>query len=236
MSLEIAHVLNAVNADAAAYMVDVATDLGAHQLNVKHVELVGRAAENSETLSLSGSELMDAYTSLIIRWVMDRRIRLSLQLPAAFAYYLQRRFGIDAASMTAVACAGTKEFGYVDLLGNHLPCPAMSFEENRSSGYSRLDADLDLTRHDAASVRRLPLFVDFESRRAQFAARESVFPCNVCRFNSQSSPCTAALVRGESSTEVALCKAVFERGDDAVPGLRDEIFAASSIANDTREG
>jgi MoaA/NifB/PqqE/SkfB family radical SAM enzyme len=231
LRVEMAHVIARANAAKAADMVMLAESLGAHRLSVKHVQIVGRAADNVELLQLSGMDLLNAYCAIVVCWLMGSRLQLSMQLPAAFAYYLERRFNVPASLFSTAACAGTEHYGYVDLLGNHLPCPAMSYEDNPESGLRHAVPALNLVSEPASRIRSLPLFVNFERERARFSASKRVFPCNVCRFNDQSSPCTASLLRGQASMEVELCKAVLDYGNEAVPGIADNIFSCSNSGN-----
>ncbi|MGW1378981.1 radical SAM protein [Streptomyces sp. NPDC002446] len=224
LHLKLAHVLSASNAHEAGRIVTLANELGVNNLAVKHVRIIGRAEEHRDKLHLTHRSLLDAYSAVITTWLLTGTMKLDIQLPHALAYYLHRRFALPYPAVASTACGGTDRYWYVDLLGNHLPCPAMSYEEDPQNGLAESEAELNLVNVSAEDARQHEIFREFEHRRQTFAHRSKIFPCNSCRFADQSSPCTADLVQGADSTEVDLCAAVYHHGDEAVSGFRADVF------------
>jgi MoaA/NifB/PqqE/SkfB family radical SAM enzyme len=234
LAIEISYVISRLNHADTGRMVMLAIDLGVRRLNAKHVKLTGRALDHAASLELASEELLEAYSTLLMTWVASgKKIELDVHVPPALAYYLRARFGLAYPIDDHPACGGIGEFGYVDLVGNYLPCPAMSYEEDTASGMKALRPDLSLALRPAAEVHATPLFADFENRRRRRAHRDRLFPCRICRFNDLSRPCTADLVKGDETAEIDICKAVFDCGDSEVPGVRADVFPgeAASVQN-----
>ena len=228
LRVKLAHVLSAGNADSAGKIVTLAAELGVSTLSVKHVRIIGRAEDHRGELQLTHRSLLDAYIAVVTTWLVTGTVKLDVHLPHALAYYLHRRFDLPFPAVASTACGGTSLYGYVDLLGNHLPCPAMSYEEDPQVGLAEREAELDLTTADASQARQHDVFKEFERRRQTFAQKSQLFPCTECRFSDLSSPCTAELLQGADSAEVDLCAAVHRHGEDDVPGIREDIFPGSA--------
>lgn len=227
LTVEISFVMSQINLSDASRIVSLTKSLGASRLNVKNVKLTGRALQFSDQLSMDYRDLLEAYCSLLITWMSGSAIQLDVYVPPAFALYLNRRFGFNFPIDAHPACGGINEYGYVDLLGNYLPCPAMSFEEDPIDGLKFATPELNLLTTDAQKVRKSSQFVNFEKRRVERSYHQQMFPCNHCRYNKLCSPCTADLIRGNSESEVDICMAVFKHGDEDVPGLQCYIFGSA---------
>lgn len=231
LAIEISYVISKLNQADAGRMVMLALELGVRRLNAKHVKLTGRALDHSASLELTSEELLEAYSTLLMTWVASgKKIELDVHVPPALAYYLRARFGLAYPIDDHPACGGIGEFGYVDLVGNYLPCPAMSYEEDTASGIDAPRPELSLAHRSAADIHATPLFAEFEDRRRRRAHRDRLFPCRICRFNDLSRPCTADLVKGDETAEVDICRAVFDCGDREVPGLRADVFPGEAHA------
>lgn len=225
LAIEISYVMSKLNHADAGAMIMLAPKLGAHRLNAKHVKLTGRAAENAASLELTSEELLHAYSTLLMTWIAaGKRIELDVHIPPALAYYLRARFGLAYPIDDHPACGGINEFGYVDLVGNYLPCPAMSYEEDPQRGIASRRHDLDLAHQPVDAIHTVPLFTEFERDRYERVNRNRMFPCRICRFGDLSRPCTADLVKGDGTAEVDICRAVFDCADATVPGLRADVF------------
>lgn len=229
LRLELSYVISKANWSNAGDMVVLASELGARQLNAKHVKLTGRALDNVSELELTSAELLEAYSLMIVTWLLSgRRVGLDVHVPPALAYYLNARFGVEYPIDDHPACGGIDEFGYVDLTGNYLPCPGLSLEEDPEIGFSDRLPELNLLDNAIAGIHTTRLFTEFEEKRKGKAYTQQIFPCKVCRFNHLTRPCTVDLVRGKEEMEVDICRAVFESGDEYVPGLRDDVFPGAA--------
>ena len=230
LGLELSYVISKANWRDAGEMVVLASELGARQLNAKHVKLTGRALDNVSELELTSAELLEAYSTMIVTWLLSgRKVALDVHVPPALAYYLNTRFGLDYPIDDHPACGGIGEFGYVDLTGNYLPCPGLSLEEDPEFGLADHLPEVNLLDRAVDGIQGTELFTEFEERRQNKAYTQQIFPCKVCRFNHLTRPCTVDLVRGKEEMEVDICRAVFESGDEHVPGLRDYVFPDAAV-------
>lgn len=224
LAVEVAFVMSQLNLSDSAKMVPLVESLGANRLNVKNVKLIGRANNFKNVLSITYREMLDAYSALVITWMLSQKIALEVYAPPAFALYLNRRFNLNFPIDGHPACGGITEFGYVDLYGNHLPCPQMSFEEDPVNGANGRNAEINLLEQDANTVRKSALFSNFEKRRTDRFYRSEMHPCKYCRFNAICAPCTADIIKGSTEGEVEICSAVLTHGNEDVPNLVENLF------------
>ena len=224
--IQIAFVISGINCLDTPAMLPLATELHATHLNVKNVKLTGRAKENSGLLKLDQRQLLRAYSLLIVQWMLTRELELEVFVPPAFAVYLNRRFGLNFPTVEHHACGGTNVFSYVDLLGNHLPCPAMSFEESQAHGFATPQPGVNLFSDDIEATLQSPLFTEFESNRHGRVHIGKMFPCHQCMYRNQCVPCGAELIKGEQSDAVDICSAIHACGDEHVPGIRAELWGS----------
>ena len=223
LTVEIAFVLSALNYREAAGMVGLAREIGTTRLSVKPVKMIGRAQQFTAQLRMSHRDLLDAYCEIVVAWLMAGDLELDMFLAPAVALYLNERFGTSFPVDDHPACGGVKEYGYVDLYGNHVPCPAMSYEENQSTGLQGPLPTLNLLKHDVETVHRAELFEQFEVTRQSRSALDHMHPCRECSFKTTCSPCTADFILGQEMVQVDVCAAVFAHGDEDVPGLTSRL-------------
>lgn len=222
--VEISFVISQINLFDAARMIPLTKRLGATCLHVAGVKTTGRAIYFKGQLAVDYKDLLEANCSLVVTWMLTRAIQMDIYVPPAFALYLQKRFGLNYPIDGHPACGGLSEFGYIDLLGNLLPCPAMSFENDPFGGVKLAKPDLNLVTTDVYAVLQTSMFVDFEKWRAERLYNRQMYPCKYCRFNILCCPCTADIIKGLPEGEVEICSAVLKHGDEHVPGLSDYIF------------
>lgn len=229
LTIEISYVISKLNIRDAGRMIPLTESLGASRLNVTNVKLTGRAEHFAESLSMDHSDLLDAYCSIIITWLFHRRIQLDVYIPPAFALYLNERFGFDFPVDAHPACGGISEYGYVDLLGNLLPCPAMSYEEDQIAGVKTRDRELNLLKADSLNILTSSLFTAFERSRTAHSHSQQLFPCKYCSFRDSCFPCTSDIVRGKKHSEVEICSAIYKLADETLPGFTQRIFSSSYL-------
>lgn len=227
--VQIAFIISQVNYAEAANMLYLAKSLGATHLNVKNVKITGRAQEFAEHLRLDYRELLSAYSLLIVNWMLVKGIELEVFVPPAFAVYLNKGFNLDFPTTEHHACGGRDVFTYVDLRGNHLPCPAMAYEQNCNEDMNAKLKEVNLLQNDMTTSLASPMFRNFEERRKSQAYTTQMYPCRYCRFNKQCIPCVAEVIEGKLGSNVDICSAVFDHGAERVPGIRDEIWASTPV-------
>lgn len=229
LTVQVAFVLSALNYRDAGAMVHLARNLGAQRFSTKPVRMLGRAETFSGKLEMSSRDLLDAYCEIVAAWLLSGGIELDLFLPPAATTYLNERFGISLPPGDHAACGGVDVFGYVDLYGNHMPCPAMSYEENQAHGIRGVRTGINLLTNDVRTVHEDILFQDFEAKRQSRSALDLMHPCRDCRFKTTCFPCTAQFVRGHQADEVDICAAVFAHGDEDVPGITDRLRIVPAV-------
>ncbi len=226
LQVEMAFVMSQMNVREVPDLIDFARELGATRLNIKNVKLIGRAASFTDDLDLDLKEMLNAYTLLVINWMLSgKKIEMELLIPPSFATYLNRRFDLTFPTSEHHACGGESIFSYVDLHGNHLPCPSLAYKENASVEFSAPISAINLLKTDVQESYKSPLFREFESYRAGRSFKSKMFPCQFCSFQNQCVPCTAQLVGGGKEDDtVDICKSLFEHADQYLPGFRKEIW------------
>jgi len=107
--------------------------------------------------------MLNAYTLLVVNWMLSKeKIEMEMLITPSFATYLNKRFNLDLPTSEHHACGGDSIFSYVDLLGNHLPCPSLSFEENPSQEFSEVINEINLLKNDVKGSYKSPIFKEFE--------------------------------------------------------------------------
>ncbi|MCB9302624.1 MAG: radical SAM protein [Lewinellaceae bacterium] len=223
--LEIAFVMTGINFHEASTMLTLAKQFNASYLNVKNVKMIGRAMMFSDLLGFNHQQLLDTYTSLILNWMLsDRCFELEVFIPPAYAEFLNFRFGLGLPTSYHPACGGTDVFSYVDLYGNHLPCPAMSYEEKPNTGFSKKIKDLNLIDGDIFTSFESQLFNHFEENRKNRTYKEQLFPCRFCKYNNQCQQCVAEIVSGAKEEVIDICSALYYHGNDFIPNFREGVW------------
>lgn len=225
LKLEIAFVMSGINYHETSDMLELARRFNASFLNVKNVKLVGRAAQFDGLLGFNSKALLDTYTALILNWYLsEQKFELEVFIPPSFAEYLNKRFNLNLPTSYHPACGGPDEFSYVDLYGNHLPCPAMSYEEDQNSIFDQTKYEVNLIENDIASSLSSDLFKKFENDRTGRTYKNQLFPCKYCKYNNQCQQCVAELINGNEQGNVDICKSIFVNGDSYLPNIRNEIW------------
>jgi len=224
--LQIAFVMNGINCQQTSKMLFLTSELKVRQLNIKNVRFVGRANLFNKLLEITSEDLLHAYTSLIINWLYFQcDIELQILITPAFAEFLNKAFGFCLPTSNYAACGGTSVFSYVDLLGNHLPCPAMSYEEKPNTGIATKDPKLNLLKNSISKTFNSNIFHDFELKRENRKYINQLIPCKYCKFNKQCQPCAANIINGEEyEEEIELCYAIYHHGDSYVKNIRENIW------------
>jgi MoaA/NifB/PqqE/SkfB family radical SAM enzyme len=223
--LEIAHVISGYNYLEASKMYSLALDLKVDYLAVKNVRVLGRAEKFQSKLIFGSEELLKAYCKIIVAWMFSKKkIDLGIFVPPAFAVYLNDRFGLNFPTTERAACAGASSFSYVDLYGNHLPCPSMAYEEDMKNGVKKKDYSLNLITGDVEKSLESEVFTEFETNRVNRAHTSKLYPCKYCKFNTQCRQCVAGIISGKEEDKVDICAAVFEHGNKTVPNIREKIW------------
>lgn len=228
LSLELAFVMSGQNVDEVAHLIPFAQEHGATRLNVKNVKLIGRAHSYEEELNLDLGKMLKAYSTLVIGYMLSKeKIEMEMLITPSFATYLNRRFGLDLPTSEHHACGGESVFSYVDLLGNHLPCPSIAYEENPSQEVNKRIDGLNLLEIGINETYDSSVFTEFESYRKNRQFKSKMYPCKFCKFQNQCVPCTAQLVGGGKDEDIVdICKALYKHADEYLPGFRNEIWSS----------
>ncbi|MCW3103527.1 MAG: Radical domain protein [Bacteroidetes bacterium] len=226
LHLEMAFVMAQINVEEAPDLIDFAKEVGATRLNIKNVKLIGRAFSFAEDLGLDLKKMLNAYSLLVVNWMLsEKKIEMEILVTPSFATYLNRRFQLTFPTTEHHACGGESIFSYVDLHGNHLPCPSLAYEENPTMEFSKAIPGINLLESDVQESYNSDLFREFESYRAGRSFKSKMFPCKFCSFQDQCVPCTAQMVGGGKENDtVDICSALFEHADQYLPGFRKEIW------------
>jgi len=227
LHIEMAFVMSQMNVNEVPNLINFANEIGVTHLNVKNVKLIGRAVFFSEELSLKSEDLLRPYTFLVVYWMLNqKKIEMELLITPAFATYLNRRFDLSLPTAEHHACGGYSIFSYVDLYGNHLPCPSLAYEENPSEKFSKPISEINLLETDVQKSYKSSLFKEFESYRIGRSFKNKMFPCKFCSFQHQCVPCIAQLTGGGKKNDtVDICEALFEHADQYLSGFKNEIWS-----------
>jgi MoaA/NifB/PqqE/SkfB family radical SAM enzyme len=223
-TLNMTFTLNDQNYHEYYAIIELANTLEVDTLNVQEVRLSGVAAKHAKDLATDMRGKFYAAVKLLLSWRMIGKTGLSFHIPPAFGQYMQERFGEFGNQANFRACGGTDTYGYVDLLGNHLPCPAMSYEENPSRALSVASPRLSILENDVDSIWESSVFKGFNrsvQRRHRIA---NLRPCDECIFADRCSPCTAPIISGQPFATVDLCMGVKTFGDEYLSGISQRIF------------
>lgn len=208
--IHVTFVLNRFNMQEALPAIRRLKRLGVDKINFNHLLVSGRARLFEQKIKLSNKDIVESTAKIAAYWLMTQNIDMEIYISPAMAVYLERRWNITSKLMTASACGGPVDsYGYIDLNGNHLPCPAMAVEENPHSSLDNRRDRLDITKHSAEKIWSSSVFKGFERNRISRAYVERMFPCNVCHFKSVCYPCTAAAIKGNDNPEVTTCAALY---------------------------
>lgn len=219
-------VLSAVNKGDVMKLPAFYKEFGLNLINFKTLQLHDRALTNKTRLSMSERELLDICTSFYALCMLEGGIKVDMHIPPAFGHYLNRLMPVPQKLWNFAGCGGTGVYTYVDLYGNNLPCPAMSFEENTASTLTAASPALSAVTNSIDSIQSRSLFRGFDRSREKLHRNRKMHPCNQCVFSDRCSPCTSEVIRGQDRGVVDICAAVLAHGDERIAGITQEIFAA----------
>lgn len=225
VSVDVTFVLSGVNKDDIFALPAFYKRYNLNALNFKTLQYSDRALTNKSQLYLSDKELLDRCTTFYALCMLEGGMKVDMHIPPAFGHYLNRLLPTPEHLWNFASCGGTGVYTYVDLYGNNLPCPAMSYEENRdhSTLKSRLPA-LSAISNPIADIQSRSLFRGFDRSIARHHRNRNMHPCSMCVYSDRCSPCTSEVIRSNGRGSVDLCAAVLAHGDARVPGIGAELF------------
>lgn len=217
LTIDLTFVLTELNRRDVPEIIELAQSSGANRLNVNLINPVGRGETFRDKLR-GGDAYLEAIARLMLYFILRKpSIALSIPLPPVVAAFIEDEFGVPTGPfVNDTACGGTDVYTYVDLKGNLLPCPGLSFEEGRNPEMNRLHQNLDLAQHSIAEIEKTSMFRAFNTARDRLAKNRLFEPCKTCRFRDSCSPCTSSFYKKGAANVIDMCKRVHERlqGDD----------------------
>ena len=230
-SCDITFVLSNLNWEDRFKIIDLAVKKGINQLNINFLKEVGRAKDNEDVVKISAKKIVDAVFEIFVYWLnVGKSLKLDMFIPPAYAEYIKQTYKLDITRFSNYeACGGPYNvYGYVDLKGNHLPCPAMSYEESQGKFSSKIAEELHIVNRKAKDIWETSVFKEFEETRLSKKRNSYMFPCKVCKFNNICSPCTADVIKGIDNPSASLCGPLYryleEQGNiDSVFGTAEKI-------------
>jgi len=223
--IDMTFVLTAANRSEVPEIAEFAIRHGVRKVNFKTLQYNDRAEKNREKLSVEGRDLLDAIVEFYVSCAFAKDLIFSLYVPPALGDYLSEVAGAPSEIVNRYGCGGTNVYSYVDLLGNNLPCPAMSFEENQNSPASEVKERINLTKQPIEAVHNSSLFRGFDISIAKRRRLQKMVPCSSCIYQSECSPCTNEIIRGSQYGGVSECLAVRDYGDQRVSGISSRLFS-----------
>ena len=224
ITLDTTFVLTAINKNDIFAIPELYRRYGISKLNFKTLQFNDRADANRHELQLTEKELLDVCTTFYVLCLMQGGITFDMHIPPAFGAYLNAIVATPERLWNFESCGGTKVYTYVDLYGNNLPCPAMSYEENRNTTLRARSPDLSAITNSIKSIHDRSLFKGFDRSIEKKHRNAAMFPCRSCKFSDRCSPCTNEIIRGSPEGRVDICAAVFKHGNDRVEGIAESLF------------
>ncbi|WP_158585642.1 radical SAM protein [Pseudooceanicola sediminis] len=215
LTIDLTFVLTALNQTDAIRIVDLAIAHRIDKLNINLINPVGRGNTFSKKLR-GGDDYLAAISKMVLYFQLLRPpITLSIPLPPAVAEYLEMEYGVPVdAFINDAACGGTEVYTYVDLRGNLLPCPGLSYEEGRNDTMNHRHENLSILDRSIADIETTSVFRAF-NKAQQSRSKNAVFePCNVCKHRAVCSPCTASYYKKDSANVIDMCKRIYEKLPD----------------------
>ncbi len=222
--IDLTFVLSSVNKESVYELIKIYKRFNINKLNFMTVAINDRAETNASLLKLDEKELLNVCASFYIFCFLERGILLDMYIPPAFGLYLDKILHAPARLWNYNGCGGTNVYSYVDLYGNNLPCPAMSFEENKNTSNNKIVSSLNLIENSMAAIHQKSLFKGFNLSVKKKSRNALMDPCNKCRFQTECSPCTNEIIRGKVRGTVDICSAIYKYGNDRIPGIVENIF------------
>lgn len=224
--VDVTFVLSAFNKSDVFKLPGLYKQYNLNMINFKTLQYSDRAHANKDKLYLSDKELLDICTGFYLLCMLEGDIRVDMHIPPAFGHYLNKLAAVPERLWNFASCGGTGVYTYVDLYGNNLPCPAMSFEENkeRSTLRSR-STTLNAITNPVREIQNRSVFRGFDHSIQKRHRNRYMHPCNKCVFSETCSPCTSEIIRGQKEGIVDICAAILKHGNERVEGVAQELFA-----------
>ena len=227
LTVDATFVLSAVNKDDVLKLPAFYKQYNLNAINFKTVQFSDRALTNKNKLYIPEKELLDICTGFYALCMLEGEIKVDMYIPPAFGYYLNKLVSVPEQLWNFASCGGTGVYTYVDLYGNNLPCPAMSFEENRQgSTIKSRSVTLNAVTNSIHDIQSRSLFRGFDRSIEKRHRNRDMHPCNRCKYSDRCSPCTSEVIRGNKEGVVDICDAILKHGNDRMDGISEEIFAA----------
>jgi MoaA/NifB/PqqE/SkfB family radical SAM enzyme len=221
VSFDLNFTLNAVNAEEASELITLANDLDVRKINLALTEPKDFANSNTQLLALNDDALLCAVDSFLLTWLAIGKCELDFHITPLHEKYLSQQFGCDAFPANFSSCGGTAVYGYVDNVGNHLPCPSMAFEHSRSSLGTRVLPALDARKNDLTSIWERSTFQGFERSRSEGHFMRDMYPCGSCVFKATCRPCTHMVISGNGKPQEQMCAAIANSKNAKLAGFKD---------------
>ena len=203
--LEVSFVLNAMNANNVSEVFKLCERYSVDTLHVTPVQFTGYAKRNEAALSGESALRRSAVEQTILyKFLNNHGINVKIDVTPRIADFMEMKFGVRVPA-TGAACPGVDTYSYVDMFGNHLPCPAMAFEASQSEYSNRNMNDLNISQKEFVAMES-GVFHEFEKLRQQRTYSRSMYPCKSCKYIDQCNPCVADIYRGEKKGAVEICK------------------------------
>ena len=162
LTVDLTFVLTALNKGDVYELPRFAKQNAINKINFKTLQFNDRADSNRAQLQLTDKELLDTCTAFFVCCLLEGDINLDMHIPPAFGHYLNRIASAPEHLWNFESCGGTRVYTYVDLYGNNLPCPAMSFEENSDSNLQKRSTVLSAVSNSVAKIQARSLFQGFD--------------------------------------------------------------------------
>lgn len=231
ISIDLTFVLNALNQHEIFDLVAFYKKHKFNKLNFKTLQINDRAEKNRSAIDLTKKELLDRCTAFYFYCVLESGVLLDMHIPPAFGAYLNKILYAPEEFWNYRSCGGTDVYTYIDLYGNNLPCPAMSYEENTRTNIRAPSPNLSAIENPISEIRKRSLFLGFDRSIDTKARNTKMHPCKMCKFSDVCSPCTNAVIRGATEGSVDICAAVLEHADGRLPGFTADMFDSGAVCN-----
>lgn len=210
ITIDVTFALSDLNRRDNLKMFRLAEDIGIDCLNVNIVQPIGRAGKFRQRVMGDDAGYIEALAQIFIYFLARKpAFKLSVPIPPAVAAFINRKYAVPMEVFTNERmCGGTSVYTYVDLMGNLLPCPGLSYEEGRNSLMNRRQSRLSIVDHKISEIEESSLFQAFETARKTHSKNALFDPCNRCAFSDRCSPCTSAYYKTGADREISLCKRV----------------------------
>jgi|GEM_PF-1968606 len=210
ITIDVTFALSDLNRRDNLKMFRLCEEIGIDCLNVNIVQPIGRAGKFRQSVMGDDAAYIEALAQIFIYFLTRKpAFKLSVPIPPAVAAYIKQRYSVPMDVFTnARMCGGTSVYTYVDLMGNLLPCPGLSYEEGRNRLMNRMQKRLSIVAHPISEIEDSSLFKAFETARKSHSKNALFDPCNRCAYSDRCSPCTSAYYKTDAGREISLCKRV----------------------------